>query len=404
MLIYGQKTNFNENSILDFDYDTIIVVDKVIKSPTFMTVFIDINKDSFKGFHNLTITTDEETANDDSIGLLLVRDDSSQPATINNIVPAESKQDSELTLTISSSNTNFIDGITEITFLNDNGIEVLPVEVINKTQATVTIKIAANASKGKRDIYITTGGEIVALLNAFTVTASPVIDEPNAPPTVPDVEVDKPNIPTSIPELEETEITPSIIELTEKTKIAFETTEVIIVVKRTENTVDQVTVKFTTLNGSAKAGEDFIITNGTLTWEDGDSKDKEITISILADENIEEDETFTLKLTDVTGNASLGLTAIEITILDDDIEDDSTSKIPEDDSTEIESEDKPVELSKDEFANILTTTEPPKITTTSSLPKKCPDRSEIHTYCTFQNREVGDTYLLLKMLVYPMQL
>lgn len=65
-------------------------------------------------------------------------------------------------------------------------------------------------------------------------------------------------------------------------------------------------VDFATVDGSATAGEDYTATAGTLTWGDGDATDRTITVTILEDEEAEEDETFSIVLSNLVGDATLG--------------------------------------------------------------------------------------------------
>ena len=55
--------------------------------------------------------------------------------------------------------------------------------------------------------------------------------------------------------------------------------------------IDQtVTVDWVTANNTATGGSDYTIASGTLTWEEGDSSDKEVVITITDDEVTEDDE------------------------------------------------------------------------------------------------------------------
>ncbi|MDY7004908.1 MAG: Calx-beta domain-containing protein [Cyanobacteriota bacterium] len=58
-----------------------------------------------------------------------------------------------------------------------------------------------------------------------------------------------------------------------------------------------VKVNYTTANGSAKAGSDYKRTNGTLTFQPGE-RQKAIEIPILGDRKVENNEKFTVKLSD----------------------------------------------------------------------------------------------------------
>ena len=94
---------------------------------------------------------------------------------------------------------------------------------------------------------------------------------------------------------------------------------VTITVTRTGGSDGAVSVGYATSDGSATAGSDYITTNGTVNWADGDGTDKTFTVSIIDDSEVEGDETVNVYLTSPTGGASLGTndTAV-LTITDND--------------------------------------------------------------------------------------
>jgi hypothetical protein len=63
-----------------------------------------------------------------------------------------------------------------------------------------------------------------------------------------------------------------------------------------------VTMSFRTVNGTAKAGEDYIAKTGTLTFKPGETT-KTITITVKGDSTKEANETFYLDLFGLSGNA-----------------------------------------------------------------------------------------------------
>lgn len=68
----------------------------------------------------------------------------------------------------------------------------------------------------------------------------------------------------------------------------------------------EVSVDYSTMDGTALAGEDYTPASGTLSWADGDSADKTFQVGILEDFRAEPDETLWLVLTNPTGGAQLG--------------------------------------------------------------------------------------------------
>ncbi|WP_251358437.1 choice-of-anchor B family protein [Kangiella sp. TOML190] len=91
-----------------------------------------------------------------------------------------------------------------------------------------------------------------------------------------------------------------------------------ILVARTGGSDGEVTVNYATQDNSATAGQDYTAANGSLSWADGDASDKTISISILDDSAQENDENFSLLLSDPQGGAALGTSSYSITIRQND--------------------------------------------------------------------------------------
>ena len=90
-------------------------------------------------------------------------------------------------------------------------------------------------------------------------------------------------------------------------------------VARTGSSVGAVSVDYATSSGTATSGTDFSGATGTLTWADGDSATKTITINITSDTVLEGDETFTVVLSNPSAGAALGVNpTLPVTITDDD--------------------------------------------------------------------------------------
>lgn len=80
-------------------------------------------------------------------------------------------------------------------------------------------------------------------------------------------------------------------------------------------------VTVSTADDSAVAGSDYTATTTTLTWADGDTSTMTVNVPITDDDSIEEDpETFTLSLSNVTGDIILGEpSTTTVTINDNDV-------------------------------------------------------------------------------------
>ena len=86
-----------------------------------------------------------------------------------------------------------------------------------------------------------------------------------------------------------------------------------------ETLTEPITVDYATANGTAIAGEDYEATSGTLTFnlesEDNPVElSKIIKVNVLGDRNPEEDETFTIQLSNVSDNAEILTSAATATI------------------------------------------------------------------------------------------
>ena len=73
-----------------------------------------------------------------------------------------------------------------------------------------------------------------------------------------------------------------------------------------ENGADgAVSLQYTTVNSSATAGQDYQSRSGTVSWADGQSGTRTITIPIINDSLVEGDEQFSFTIDNPTGNAQL---------------------------------------------------------------------------------------------------
>ncbi|MFK7858110.1 MAG: Calx-beta domain-containing protein [Granulosicoccus sp.] len=79
-----------------------------------------------------------------------------------------------------------------------------------------------------------------------------------------------------------------------------------------------VSVQYSVAGNSATAGDDFVAEAGELSWASGDSGERTIRIAVLEDNQFEENETFTVTLSDATplGDEQLGNTQAVVTLTD----------------------------------------------------------------------------------------
>jgi peptidyl-Asp metalloendopeptidase len=94
---------------------------------------------------------------------------------------------------------------------------------------------------------------------------------------------------------------------------------VVLAVSRLAGSTGAASVNYSTANGTAAAGADYLATSGTLSWLNGETTAKTITVPILADAAIEGNETFTVALSGASG-ATVGSNggSATVKIIDDD--------------------------------------------------------------------------------------
>ncbi|HNP62640.1 MAG TPA: Calx-beta domain-containing protein [Woeseiaceae bacterium] len=94
---------------------------------------------------------------------------------------------------------------------------------------------------------------------------------------------------------------------------------VAIVVTREGGTDGAVTVDYATQSASAVSGTDFQAANGVLSWTDGDGTQKTVNVTIIDDAGDENNETFTVSLSNPTGGLQLGnFDTTTVTVVDND--------------------------------------------------------------------------------------
>ncbi|MEM1204766.1 MAG: Calx-beta domain-containing protein [Acidobacteriota bacterium] len=93
-----------------------------------------------------------------------------------------------------------------------------------------------------------------------------------------------------------------------------------ITVRRVAGRSGRVSVDWSVSPGSAQAGVDFGDVGGTLVWNAGDSGTRTLTVPLVDDTEAEDEESFSVRLTNPTGGAALGASVAQVTVEDDDVE------------------------------------------------------------------------------------
>ncbi|GHF79895.1 hypothetical protein GCM10017161_03880 [Thalassotalea marina] len=112
-------------------------------------------------------------------------------------------------------------------------------------------------------------------------------------------------------------------------KIAENAGARLIEVHRTGSSTGELSFTYETIAGTATSGEDFEEAAGQITWADGESDVKTISINVVNDDTEEDAETFTLSLNSI-GDSRLGANpTVIITIADDEKNDAPNVTLPE---------------------------------------------------------------------------
>jgi uncharacterized delta-60 repeat protein len=111
-----------------------------------------------------------------------------------------------------------------------------------------------------------------------------------------------------------------VLEFSAATYLRLESSRTpIVTVTRTGGSTGEVSVSFTTSDGSAVAGSDYQPVTATVVFPDGDDSPRRVLVPILQDTQGEGDESLNLALSQPGGCAALGdRTAATLTIVDDD--------------------------------------------------------------------------------------
>ncbi|HLY20308.1 MAG TPA: putative Ig domain-containing protein, partial [Bryobacteraceae bacterium] len=96
-------------------------------------------------------------------------------AQIQSLAPVSADAGLSLQVTITGSNTHFVQGTTQASF--GPGVSVASLTVGSPTTATAQISISASAATGSQSVTVTTGAEQATLSNGFTISpAVPIIN------------------------------------------------------------------------------------------------------------------------------------------------------------------------------------------------------------------------------------
>jgi methionine-rich copper-binding protein CopC len=161
--ILSQSTNWSAANPPVVSYGAgVTLTNVIVTSPTSLTVDGSVQATTPTGSRNLTVTTSSQ-----SLSLPGVFYVAPGPAAINSVTPNTAGQGATLNVTIAGINTNWQQGVTQLSF---PGVSINSLTVNSPRSITANITVSDYTSAGQYSISTTTGGEIASGSNLFTVT------------------------------------------------------------------------------------------------------------------------------------------------------------------------------------------------------------------------------------------
>ena len=173
--ITGAGTHFQDGTTTADFGSGVTVVSVAVTGPSRATARVIVAPDASLGFRNVVVTTGSESAA--LLNGFFVN--SKVTESLASMTPSKAKQGQTLDVVIQGANTSFLSGATTANF--GAGVSVLSSSVVDSTTLKVTIKVAANAAPGARNVSVTTGTQTDTLSAGLTIVASTPIPTPTPP-------------------------------------------------------------------------------------------------------------------------------------------------------------------------------------------------------------------------------
>lgn len=163
----GANTHFGGGSILDLGPD-VNVVGVSAPTPDILMAEIHVGSSAAIGFRDVTVTSGAEVARESLTGPFFTAAAPPALPRILSVAPSTRHANTTATLTIGAENTSF--NASSIVGFSGAGINVLEITPTSPTTLTTTIQIALDAPLGFRDVRVTTGAQVAAVLGGFFVS------------------------------------------------------------------------------------------------------------------------------------------------------------------------------------------------------------------------------------------
>lgn len=164
--VTGQNTHFTQGTSSITFGPGITINSVTVSNSTALTAQVSVAQDATTGQRMVTVTTGGETARWSGFSINASSPPSGAPA-LAVVNPNSAQQGQSGPLTIVGSNTQFVQGVSQLNM--GAGITVNSVTVTCPTCLTAQVSITDVAPTGSRPVVVTTGSEIASLLNGFTV-------------------------------------------------------------------------------------------------------------------------------------------------------------------------------------------------------------------------------------------
>ena len=235
----------------------------------------------------------------------LTSDDASipQPGVISIDSATASANETDGTVTITLTRTDGSDGEVSVDYTTVDGTAVSGQDF---TAASGTITFADGQTTADIVISLIDDADVEAT-EAFSLTISNAVGGATLGAVV-SQEISLTSDDASIPQ-------PGVISIDSATASANETDgTVTITLTRTDGSDGEVSVDYTTVDGTAVSGQDFTAASGTITFADGQTT-ADIVISLIDDADVEATEAFAIEISNPAGGATLGAVVSQEVIL-----------------------------------------------------------------------------------------
>jgi hypothetical protein len=140
----------------------VVLTNEIVTGPTSLTVDGLIQPTTPTGYRTLTVSSGAQVLSLQNVFYV-----TPGPAAINSISPTTAGQGATLTVTINGVNTNWQQGLTQLSF---PGVQINSFTVNSPKSITAIITVSDSAPAGQVSVTATTGGETATATNVFTVT------------------------------------------------------------------------------------------------------------------------------------------------------------------------------------------------------------------------------------------